>query len=142
MKLYVLVTDGISALMVLDSENQLPTLPSYKLWPVNKKAKKINWPLALIRHATFELPFDWPEYTRPKKAFGLPEKSGWAIFKLDTLNFQALIKLCKKNYLWWHRNASAKVPWKIKSVKMDSLNLTCDPCGAHCIREFLKHHND
>ena len=62
--------------------------------------------------------------------------------KLEQKQFKSLLKLCKITSSWWHRNASAKLPWKLKSVKMNSATLACDPCGAHCIREFLKHHND
>lgn len=142
MKLFVLVTDGTNSLMVSQPDNPTATLPSYKIWPVTKKARKMNWPLALIKHITYDLPFNWPDYIRPKKAFGLPEKSGWAIFKLEQKQFKSLLKLCKITSSWWHRNASAKLPWKLKSVKMNSATLACDPCGAHCIREFLKHHND
>jgi hypothetical protein len=133
--MYVLVTDGNRAIATL--KNSKLELPSHKEWPVHKAQPKINWPQKLIAHVLYGNSFAWPKPIKPKKTFGLPEKTSWAIFKIDKQDFTKLAKQAKSSAQWFFRNANAKVPWTLKFMKLSSLKDLLDPIGCHCIREFL-----
>ena len=133
--MYVLVTDGTRGIAVV--KNSKLELPSYKEWPIHKKVPNTNWPQKLMSHILYDSIYEWPRPIKPKKTFGLPDKTSWTIFKISPDCFTDLAKQAKNTSLWFFRNANAKVPWTLKFLKLSSLKDLLDPIGCHCIREFL-----
>jgi hypothetical protein len=108
---------------------------------VSVKPPKNNWPLALARHVTYASAIEWPEYTKQKRAFGMPEESAWYTFLLSPHQLDAIVMQTKKSAEWFFRYANAKTSWTFKIVDLESIvnnKVTCEIMSAHCIRDFLQ----
>jgi hypothetical protein len=139
--IFILVTDGLRALVVNDSSVGQTSLPSQRQWPNSLRPSKNHWPLNLIRHVTYHVPFDWPDYKKQKKAFGMPEDSAWFLIELNAQQLDHIQKETKKVCAWFFRYASAKVPWTLKLLDFTSLDFSkssCEAMSAHCLRSYLE----
>lgn len=139
--IFLLVTDGSRAMMIHDpilGNDYL--LPSHQQWPKTLKPSKNEWPLHLVKHVTYNIPFQWPEYQKQKKTFGMPEHSSWFLFSITQPDFDYLLRETKKVSQWFFRYANASIPWTIKSFDLTILNgkTNCDAMSAHCLRAYLE----
>lgn len=120
-------------------DNNVIGLPSQRQWPVSLRPRKNQWPLALLRHITFNSIINWPDYQKQKKAFGMPEDSSWYLFSITKEVFDSVLLQSKKSSEWFFRYASAKVPWTLKALDFNSITSnTCEVMSAHCIREYIQ----
>jgi len=133
MKLMILVTDGTSFIAV--KQNGLLTNPSSDHW--HKGQKKNNWPLAILKHLTYNMDIEWPEPVKQKVAFGLPSKMSWYVVKMETADICKIVRNAKINRLWWFRNAVAKPEWELKLIKIIDSKKKCDANTSHCINAFV-----
>ena len=129
------MTDGTNILAV---DNGSLSLPSHNQWPTTRPIRKSSWPQYLMKHITFEMNFEWNEYKKPKRAFGLDKNSSWAIFEITSEQLQTVVKFSKRNRNWWIKHGFGKPEWALRSLDMSRALKVCDVNSAQCVAAYLQ----